>query len=85
MRGKGEGEAEAVTAEGFYDEALTEAERLRLPTVRAAEGNRRGDCGAADAVALVGGAEAAAVGPAVEGHGGAGAGGWHALPDVAEV
>ena len=38
MRGKGDGEAEAVTTEGFYDEALTEAERLRLPTVRAAEG-----------------------------------------------
>ena len=39
MRGKDEGEAaEPVTAEGFYDEALTEAERLRLPTVRAAEG-----------------------------------------------
>ena len=39
MRGKGDGEAaEPVTAEGFYDEALSEAERLRLPTVRAVEG-----------------------------------------------
>ena len=39
MREKGEGEAaEPVTAEGFYDEALTEAERLRLSTARAVEG-----------------------------------------------